>query len=157
MPEAGLRETSAAWEGTWDGAVERLIVVKGFKEFMLKGDLIATAVGLVMALATFALVESLVNNLVMPIVAAIVGEPRFDQLTFTINDSRFYYGSFISALIVFIATAAAIYFFVVMPYKAYQEHRGVSAKMRPCPECTSSISVAAKRCPSCTATVVPAA
>jgi large conductance mechanosensitive channel len=132
-------------------------VIKGFREFMLKGDLIATAVGLVMALATFALIEALVNSLIMPIVGAIVGEPRFDRLTFTINDSEFFYGSFISALIVFISTAAAIYFFVVMPYKAYQEHRGVSAKTRNCPECTSAISVAAKRCPNCTATVVPAA
>lgn len=157
MPGPRARETSVPRKGPVAEPSKVKVVIKGFKEFMLKGDLIATAVGLVMALATFALVESLVNNLVMPIVAAIVGEPRFDQLTFTINDSRFYYGSFISAVIVFVSTAAAIYFFVVMPYKAYEEHRGVSPKTRPCPECTTSISAAAKRCPSCTATVAPAA
>ncbi|HEY1855326.1 MAG TPA: MscL family protein [Solirubrobacterales bacterium] len=129
--------------------------IAGFKEFMLKGDLITVAVGLVMALATFALVEALVEDLITPIVAAIIGEPSFGDLSFTINGSEFLYGAFINALIVFVSTAAAVYFFVVIPYKAYQDKRGVSAKTRPCPECTTAISVAAKRCPACTATVLP--
>ncbi len=128
---------------------------KGFKEFMLKGDLITAAVGLVMALATFALTEALVEDLITPIVAAIIGEPNFGELHFTINGSVFAYGNFINALIVFISTAAAVYFFVVVPYKRYQEMKGVSAKTRPCPECTTAISVAARRCPSCTAVVIP--
>ena len=130
-------------------------MIKGFKEFMLKGDLITVAVGLVMALATFAVVEALVVGLITPIVAAIFGEPEFSDLSFTINDSVFRYGAVIDAVITFVATAAAVYFFVVTPYKAYQEARGASAKTRPCPECTSSISIAAKRCPNCTATVLP--
>ncbi|MFT3865827.1 MAG: MscL family protein [Solirubrobacterales bacterium] len=130
-------------------------MLKGFKEFMLKGDLITVAVGLVMALATFALVEALVEDLITPIVAAIVGEPDFGALKFTINGSEFMYGAFINAVIVFISTAAAIYYFVVVPYKVYQEKKGVSAKTRPCPECTTAISVAARRCPACTAVVVP--
>jgi large conductance mechanosensitive channel len=130
-------------------------MLKGFKEFMLKGDLITVAVGLVMALATFALVEALVQDLITPIVAAIVGEPSFGELSFTINGSHFLYGSFINAVIVFASTAAAIYFFVVLPYQAYQNAKGVSAKTRPCPECTTAISVAARRCPSCTAVVIP--
>jgi large conductance mechanosensitive channel len=130
-------------------------VLKGFKEFMLKGDLITAAVGLVMALATFALTEALVEDLITPIVAAIIGEPNFGELHFTINGSVFAYGNFINALIVFISTAAAVYFFVVVPYKRYQEMKGVSAKTRPCPECTTAISVAARRCPSCTAVVIP--
>ena len=58
-------------------------------------------------------------------------------------------------MITFVGTAAAVYFVVVVPYKAYQDMRGASAKTRPCPECTTAISVAAKRCPSCTATVLP--
>ncbi|OJU83952.1 MAG: hypothetical protein BGO11_14795 [Solirubrobacterales bacterium 70-9] len=128
---------------------------KGFKEFMLKGDLITAAVGLVMALATFALTEALVEDLITPIVAAIIGEPNFADLHFTINGSVFRYGSFINALIVFASTAAAVYFFVVMPYQRYQELKGASAKTRPCPECTTAISVAARRCPSCTAVVIP--
>jgi large conductance mechanosensitive channel len=130
-------------------------MLKGFKEFMLKGDLITVAVGLVMALATFALVEALVQDLITPIVAAIVGEPNFGDLHFTINGSVFKYGAFINAVIVFVSTAAAIYYFVVLPYQAYQKAKGVSAKTRPCPECTTAISVAARRCPSCTAVVVP--
>lgn len=130
-------------------------MLKGFKEFMFKGDLITTAVGLVMALATFTLVETLVASLITPIIAAVVGEPSFGNLAFTINGSEFHYGAFINAVIVFVSTVAAIYYFVVVPYKAYQEAKGVSAKTRPCPECTTSISVAARRCPACTATVLP--
>jgi large conductance mechanosensitive channel len=130
-------------------------LLKGFRDFMLKGDLITVAVGLVMALATFALTEALVEDLIMPIVSAIIGEPSFGDLHFTINGSVFKYGAFINAAIVFISTATAIYFFVIVPYKHYQELKGVSAKTRPCPECTTAISVAARRCPSCTAVVVP--
>ena len=130
-------------------------MLSGFKEFLFKGDLINTAVGLVMALATFALVQTLIGSFITPIIAAIVGEPNFEVLSFTINGAEFRYGLFIDALIVFVGTAAAVYFFVVLPYKAYQDMRGVSAKTRPCPECTTAISVAAKRCPSCTATVLP--
>jgi large conductance mechanosensitive channel len=128
---------------------------KGFRDFLLKGDLITAAVGLVMALATFTLTEALVEYLITPIIAAIVGEPNFGDLHFTINGSVFRYGAFLNALIVFVGTAAAVYFFVVLPYKRYQEMKGVSAKTRPCPECTTAISVAARRCPSCTAVVIP--
>jgi large conductance mechanosensitive channel len=130
-------------------------MLKGFRDFLLKGDLITVAVGLVMALATFALTEALVEDLITPIIAAIVGEPNFADLHFTINDSVFLYGAFINAVIVFVSTAAAIYFFVIVPYKRYQELKGVSAKTRPCPECTTAISMAARRCPACTAVVVP--
>ncbi|MBS1887089.1 MAG: MscL family protein [Actinobacteria bacterium] len=132
-------------------------MLKGFKEFMLKGDLISVAVGLIMALATFALVEALIEDLITPIIAAIVGEPDFSALTFTINGSAFKYGAFINALIVFASTAAAVYFFVIVPFKAYQNARGISPKKRPCPECTTEISVSARRCPSCTAVVAPEA
>lgn len=131
-------------------------IVRGFKEFMLKGDLITVAVGLVMALATFALVEALVEDLVTPIIGAIVGEPSFGDLSFEVNGSEFRYGAFINATITFVSTAAAVYFFVVTPYKAYQEKRGVSPKTRPCPECATTIPATAKRCPNCTAAIDPA-
>jgi large conductance mechanosensitive channel len=130
-------------------------MLKGFRDFLLKGDLITAAVGLVMALATFTLTEALVENLLTPIIAAIVGEPNFADLHFTIIGSVFRYGAFLNALIVFVGTAAAVYFFVIVPYKRYQEIRGVSAKSRPCPECTTAISIAARRCPACTAVVIP--
>ena len=130
-------------------------MLKGFRDFLLKGDLITVAVGLVMALATFALTEALVEDLITPIIAAIVGEPNFADLHFKINGSIFLYGAFLNAVIVFVSTAAAIYFFVIVPYKHYQELKGVSAKTRPCPECTTAISMAARRCPACTAVVIP--
>jgi large conductance mechanosensitive channel len=132
-----------------------ITMVKGFRDFLLKGDLITAAVGLVMALATFALTETLVSSLITPLIGAVIGEPDFGSLSFTINHSVFRYGAFIDALIVFVGTAAAVYFFVIVPYKRYQEIRGVSAKTRPCPECTTSISIAARRCPACTAVVIP--
>ncbi len=130
-------------------------MLKGFRDFLLKGDLITTAVGLAMGLVTVALTESLVENLFTPIVAAIIGKPDFSSLVFTINGSEFHYGAFINSLIVFVGTAVAIYFFVVVPYKKYQDMKGASSKTRPCPECTTIISVAARRCPSCTAVVIP--
>jgi large conductance mechanosensitive channel len=132
-------------------------MLRGFRDFLLKGDLISAAVGLVMALATFTLTEAFVGALITPIIGAVVGEPHFEQLSFTINGSEFAYGVFINALIIFVGTVAAVYFFVVLPYKRYQELRGVTAKSRPCPECTTQISVAARRCPSCTAVVIPEA
>jgi large conductance mechanosensitive channel len=130
-------------------------IVRGFKEFMLKGDLVTVAVGLVMALATTALVTALVEDIITPIIAAIFGEPSFAELSFTINGSEFKYGAFLNAVITFFSITVAVYFFVVLPYKAYQDARGVSAKTRACPECASTISVAAKRCPNCTQPVLP--
>ncbi len=109
-------------------------MLKGFRDFLLKGDLITAAVGLVMALATFTLTEAFVGSLITPIIGAVVGEPHFEQLSFTINGSEFAYGVFINALIIFVGTVAAVYFFVVLPYKRYQELRGATAKSRPCPE-----------------------
>lgn len=130
-------------------------MLKGFREFLLKGDLITTAVGLAMGLVTVALTTSLVENLITPIIAAIFGKPDFSELHFTINGSVFAYGAFLNSLITFVGTAVAIYFFVVLPYKKYQELKGVSSKTRPCPECTTAISLAARRCPACTSVVIP--
>jgi large conductance mechanosensitive channel len=132
-------------------------VLKGFRDFVTGGNLIEVAVGLIMGLATFALVQALVTDLITPIIAAIVGEPSFGDLAFSINGSEFRYGAFINAAIVFVSTAAAVYFFVVAPYQEYQRRRGVTPETRPCPECTTEIPLAARRCPSCTATLAPAA
>ena len=131
-------------------------MLKGFLDFVTGGNLVEVAVGLIMALATFALVQALVTDLITPIIAAIVGEPSFADLTFTINGSEFRYGDFINATIVFVSTAAAVYFFVVAPYQAYQRRRGVTPETRPCPECTTDIPIGAKRCPSCTSPVAVA-
>jgi len=93
-------------------------VIKEFRDFLMRGNLVELAVAFVIGLAFAALVNSLVDNLVMPIVAMIIGKPDFSDLTFTINDAVFRYGAFITDAITFIATAAAIFFFVVKPMNA---------------------------------------
>ena len=101
-------------------------MLKGFRDFVTGNNLIEVAVGLIMALAMFALVQALVADLITPIIAAIVGEPSFADLSFTIaNDSEFRYGHFINAMITFVCIAAAVYFFIVVPYQAYEHRRGI--------------------------------
>ena len=125
-------------------------MLKGFKDFITKGNLIETAVALVMALATTALIKALVDDLITPIIGAIFGETDFSSLTFSVNGSEFLYGAFISAAITFVSVGAAVYFFIVKPYQAYQAHRGVTPETKECPECLSSIPLNARRCSSCT-------
>ena len=90
-------------------------MIKEFRDFLFRGNIIELAVALVMGLAFVAVVNSLVENLVMPIVGAIIGKPDFRDLTFTINESVFHYGAFLTDLIQFIAIAAAVFFFIVKP------------------------------------------
>lgn len=91
---------------------------KEFRDFLLRGNLVELAVALVLGLAFAALIASLVDNLIMPVVAMLIGKPDFSGLTFTINNAVFGYGAVITALITFVATAAAIFFFVVKPVTA---------------------------------------
>ena len=93
-------------------------MIKEFRDFLMRGSLVEFAVAFVMGLAFAALISSFVTDLIMPIVAMIIGKPDFSGLTFTINDAVFRYGAFITASITFIATAAAIFFFVVKPMNA---------------------------------------
>jgi large conductance mechanosensitive channel len=93
-------------------------MLKEFKDFLLRGNLVELAVAFVMGLAFAALIASFVDDLILPIVAMIFGEPDFSSLDFTINDAVFRYGAFITALITFVTTAAAIFFFVVRPVGA---------------------------------------
>ena len=93
-------------------------MLKEFKDFLMKGNIVDLAVAFVMGVAFGAVVNSLVSNLVMPIVAMIIGKPDFSELTFTINDAVFRYGAFITDTITFVATAAAVFFFVVKPVGA---------------------------------------
>jgi len=98
-------------------------MLKGFKEFALGGNLVEIGVGLVMALALVALITSLVENVLMPIIGALTGGAGagIDQLwTATINDSTIMFGAFVAAFITFLSVAAAVYFFIVRPYQAYQ-------------------------------------
>ena len=93
-------------------------MIKEFRDFLMRGNLVELAVAFVMGLAFATVITSLVDNLVMPIVAMIIGEPSFDGLDFTINDAVFRYGAFITDVIGFVAIAAAVFFFVVKPVGA---------------------------------------
>jgi large conductance mechanosensitive channel len=90
-------------------------MIKEFKDFLFRGNIVELAVAFVMGLAFAAVVTSLVENFVMPIIAAIIGKPDFRDLTFTIHRSVFHYGAFLTDLIQFVAIAAAVFFFIVKP------------------------------------------
>lgn len=100
-----------------------------FKDFAFSGDIVGLAVAFVMAAAFGAVVSALVDFVVMPIVGIIFGEPSFDSLTWTINDSIILYGSFITALVKFLAIALGVFFFIVKPYQAYQERKTVEEEV----------------------------
>jgi large conductance mechanosensitive channel len=130
-------------------------MLKGFKDFIMRGNVVDLAVAVVLGAAFGAVVTSLVENLLTPIIALIIGEPDFGGLTFEISGTVFSYGLFLNSLISFVSIAAAIYFFVVVPMNKLKGPEEVST--RECPECTTDIPLAAKRCPACTAQVAPAA
>jgi large conductance mechanosensitive channel len=134
--------------------------VKDFKEFILRGNLVDMAVGIVIGLAFAAVITALVGDLVTPLIAAIGGKPDFGNLAFTINKSRFAYGDFIDALISFLLIAAVVFFLIVKPVNALLARRrtetAVDSTTRACPECLSDIPREARRCAFCTAEV-PAA
>jgi large conductance mechanosensitive channel len=131
--------------------------MKDFKEFLLRGNLVDMAVGIVLGVAFAALVTALVADLITPLIAAIGGNPDFSGLSFTIHKSHFLYGHFINALITFVVIAAVVFFLVVRPVNALLARRKteppVDEQTRPCPECLSEIPVLARRCAFCTAEV----
>jgi large conductance mechanosensitive channel len=96
-------------------------MLREFKDFLMKGNIVELAVAFVMGVAFAAVVNSFVNDLIMPILAMIFGKPNFDDLTFTINEAVFRYGSFITAVITFVSIAAAVFFFVVKPMDAIKK------------------------------------
>jgi large conductance mechanosensitive channel len=93
-------------------------MIKEFRDFLFRGNIVELAVAFVMGLAFAAVVNSLVNNLLMPIIAAIIGKPDFNNLTFTLHHSVFRYGAFLTDLVKFVAIAAAVFFFIVKPVQA---------------------------------------
>ena len=135
-------------------------MLKDFKTFLLRGNVVDLAVAIVIGVAFAALVTSFVDNLITPIIAAIIGQPDFSKLTFTINGSVFHYGAFLNALISFVAIAAAVFFFVVKPVNALVARSRRKAPEDPttkkCPECLSEIPVDAKRCAFCTSELAAA-
>jgi len=135
--------------------------VRDFKTFLLRGNVVDLAVGIVIGAAFGALVAALVKDLLTPIVAAVFGKQDFSNLIFTINGSQFHYGDFINALFAFLTIAAAVFFFVVKPVNALMERRktqpDVESETISCPECLSAIPREARRCAFCTSEVTPAA
>jgi large conductance mechanosensitive channel len=133
-------------------------MLKGFKDFLFRGNVVDLAVAVVIGAAFGAVVTALVKDLFTPLIAAIVGKPDFSGLTFTINNSKFLYGDFINAVVSFLLIGAAIYFFVVVPMNAMMSRlkkapAPAAPTTRQCPECLSEIPIAARRCAHCTAVV----
>jgi large conductance mechanosensitive channel len=128
--------------------------MRGFKAFLLRGNLVELAVAVVIAVAFAALIAALVKDLVTPLIAAIGGKPDFSSLFFTVNHSKFLYGDFVNALVGFLIIAAVIYFLVVLPYQAFTERSRKEPPADPttkkCPECLSEIPKDARRCAFCT-------
>src|SRR4030081_617269 len=114
-------------------------MLRGFKAFLLRGNVVDLAVAVVIGAAFGAVVTAFVADLITPIIAAIIGKPDFSALTFTINKSVFRYGAFINTLIAFVSVAGAVFFFVVQPVTALLRLRrtqpDVESETRPCTEC----------------------
>ena len=136
-------------------------MLKGFRQFILRGNVIDLAVAVVIGGAFGAVVTALVKDLITPLIAAIGGKPDFSAIVFTINGSKFLIGDFVNAVVAFLMVAAAIYFIVVAPMNAVvaRMNRGAAPPdptTKKCGECLSEIPIAAKRSAFCTSPVGPA-
>jgi large conductance mechanosensitive channel len=134
---------------------EGIAMIKGFKDFILRGNVIDLAVAVVIGAAFGAVINSFVNDILMQIIAAIVGKPSFADLSFAIGKGVIKYGSFLNALITFLLVAAAIYFVVIVPLNKLAERRArgqapEDPTTKACPECLSEIPVGAHKCAFCT-------
>jgi large conductance mechanosensitive channel len=126
----------------------------GFKQFIMRGNVVDLAVGVVIGAAFGAVVTSLTKDLLTPLIAAIAGKPDFSAIQFKIGSSVFGVGNFLNAVIGFLLVAAGIYFFVVMPMNAMnarmKKGEVVAATTKKCKECLSDIPIEARRCAHCT-------
>lgn len=126
--------------------------MRGFKNFLLRGNLVDLATGFVIGAAFTALIQALVKGLITPLLAALAGQPNFSALYLTLNHSRFLYGSVVNALLTFVLVAAVLYFLVLLPFESLLARRrpAAVAATKTCPECLSAIPVEARRCAFCT-------
>lgn len=126
----------------------------GFKQFLLRGNVVDLAVGVVVGAAFGGVVTAFTKDLLTPLIAAIAGKPDFAAIQFTVNNSKFLVGDFVNAIVSFLIVAAAVYYFVVLPVNALvsRAHKEPPADpaTKKCPECMSEIAIAAKRCAFCT-------
>ena len=130
---------------------------KGFREFVLRGNVVDMAVGVVIGAAFGTIVTAFVKDLLTPLIAALVGKPDFSAYSFEVNGAKFLYGDFLNAVVAFPLIAAAVYYFVVLPVNALMDrlHQEPAAALdkKPCPECLSDIPIAARKCAFCTSPV----
>lgn len=134
---------------------------KGFRQFIMRGNVMDLAVAVVIGAAFGAVVSSFVTNILTPLIAAIVGKPDFSAFSVTVNGGVISYGLFLNALIGFLLIAAAVYFFMVAPMNALKARQARGAvppdpTTKKCPECLSEIPIAAKRCAFCASPVAAA-
>lgn len=132
-------------------------MLKGFRDFLLRGNVVDLAVAVVIGAAFTSIVNALVKDVITPLIGALGGEPDFSKVTFTINHSKFLFGEFLNAVISFLIIASIVYFFVVLPMNRILSRIKKGEKVDPsdktCPECQSQIPVKATRCKFCTSKV----
>ncbi len=137
-----------------------MAVSQDLKKFLLRGNVVDMAVGVVMGAAFGAIITALVKDLITPLIAAIWGQPSFAAWAFTLHKSKFLFGDFINAIVSFLLIALSIFFFVVLPVNKlisrYKQVPPPDPNIRKCPECLSDIPAQARRCAHCTAVVNPA-
>jgi large conductance mechanosensitive channel len=126
---------------------------KEFKEFALRGNVIELAVAVVLGIAFGAVIASLVNDVLMNLIAAVIGQPDFSRLTVTINDSVIRYGAFLNAVINFLLVALALFFVIKAVNRATRKPSAEEPTVRGCPHCMTSIPARATRCSACTSEV----
>jgi large conductance mechanosensitive channel len=135
-------------------------VIKGFREFIVRGNVIDLAVAIVIGLAFGALVNAFAADVIGGLIGAVFGEPKFSEVGVALNDSRIVFGRTIIALVYFLIVVAVVYYAVVAPANRVRQRRRVAptvnAPVRECPECLSAIPKAARRCAFCTSVVAPA-
>lgn len=129
--------------------------MKGFKQFLLRGNVVDMAVGVVVGAAFGTVVNSLVKDLLTPFLAAVVRKPDFSAFSFDIHGGKFLYGDFVNSIISFVIIAAAVYFAVVLPInmlmaRLQPEDKPAQPNTKKCPECLSEIPIEARRCAHCT-------
>ena len=132
-------------------------MLKGFKQFILRGNVVDLAVGVVIGASFGSVVTALVNDILTPLIGAVAKVPDFHNLFFVVNESKFMYGDFINVLLSFVLVAAAVYFFVIVPLNALiartKKNTVVDPTTKQCVECLSEILINAKRCAHCTSVV----
>jgi large conductance mechanosensitive channel len=128
---------------------------KEFKEFALRGNVVELAVAVILGIAFGAVIASLVDDVLMNLIAAVIGQPDFSQLTFTINDAVIRYGAFINALVNFLLVAVALFLVIKGVNRATRKPSAEEPSVRECPFCMSSIPARATRCSACTMEVQP--